>query len=171
MEFRFSGLPQMCAPLLDGLVRLPSPESNALAPAFGRATGAPPDRFLVGLAVLGLLSDAAGVRPVLCLIDDAQWLDQVSRQILAFVVRRLERERVAVVYATRSAAEHDGLAGIPELVVVGLSSGHARDLLLSAIGGRLDEQVVDRIVVETRGKPPAVLELPSPSDLAVFAGG
>src|SRR5260370_40894968 len=99
MEFRFSGLPQMCAPLLDALVRLPSPQSNALATAFGLATGAPPDRFLVGLAVLGLLSDAAGVRPVLCLIDDAQWLDQGSRQILAVVVRRLGRERVAGLYA------------------------------------------------------------------------
>src|SRR6266568_2255003 len=170
MELPFSGLHQMCAPLLDALVRLPSPQSDALATAFGLATGAPPDRFLVGLAVLGLLSDAAGVRPVLCLIDDAQWLDQVSRQILGFVARRLERERVAVLYATRNAAEQDDLAGIPELVIVGLSRGHARDLLLSAIGGRLDEQLADRIV-ETRGNPLALLELPGSSTPAELAGG
>src|SRR5260370_32967411 len=104
MELPFSGLHQMCAPLLDALVRLPSPQSDALATAFGLATGAPPDRFLVGLAVLGLLSDAAGGRPALCLIDDAQWLDQGSRPILAFGVRRLEREQVALEYVTRQTA-------------------------------------------------------------------
>src|SRR5258708_37367687 len=142
MELPFSGLHQMCASLLHALVRPPGPQSDALATAFGLATGAPPDRFLVGLAVLGLLSDAAGVRPVLCLIDDAQWLDQVSRQILAFVARRLERERVAVVYATRNAAEHDDLAGDTVLAGVGRSRGHARGLLLSAIRVRPGQEVV-----------------------------
>ena len=171
MELPFSGLHQLCAPLLDALVRLPSPQSDALATAFGLATGAPPDPFLVGLAVLGLLSDAAGVRPVLCLIDDAQWLDHVSRQILAFVARRLERERVAVLYATRNAAQQDDLAGLPELVVVGLSTGDARDLLLSAIGGQLDKQVADRIVAETRGNPLALLELSGLSTPSELAGG
>jgi DNA-binding CsgD family transcriptional regulator len=160
MELAFAGLHQLCAPLLDGLARLPAPQEAALETAFGLSTGTPPDRFFVGLAVLGLLSDTARERPLLCVVDDAQWLDGVSAQVLAFVARRLQAESVAVLFATRGAEEPDDLTGLPELVLEGLSDADARDLLASVIPGPLDVEVADRIVSETQGNPLALLELP-----------
>ena len=113
MELAFASLHQLCAPLLDGIERLPAPQRAALGTAFGLSAGTPPDRFLVGLAVLTLLSDAAQERPVLCLVDDAQWLDGVSAQVLAFVARRLQAEAVVLVFATRDERDGDELAGLP----------------------------------------------------------
>src|SRR3954453_20714786 len=125
MELPFAGLHQLCAPLLGSLDRLPEPQRDALATAFGLSTGEPPDRFLVGLAVLSLLSDAAYADPLLCLVDDAQWLDPVSAQTLAFVARRLQAERVGLVFALRETAGEHELEGIPELVIGGLSADDA----------------------------------------------
>jgi DNA-binding CsgD family transcriptional regulator len=158
MELAFAALQQLCAPMLDKLAGLPDPQRDALGVAFGLKTGPAPDRFLVGLAVLSLLSEAAEQQPLLCVIDDAQWLDRASAQTLAFVARRLLAEPVALVFATREPGqEHRGL---PELVVRGLRDGDAQELLSSVIGGPLDERVRDRIVAETRGNPLALLELP-----------
>jgi DNA-binding CsgD family transcriptional regulator len=171
MELAFAGLHQLCAPMLAGLDHLPGPQRDALATAFGLGAGQPPDRFLVGLAVLSLLSDAAAQQPLLCLIDDAQWLDQISAQTLAFVARRLLAERVSMVFAVREASGNPELAGLPELVVGGLRDSDARALLDSAVAGRLDEQVRDRIVAETRGNPLALLELPRGLTAAQMAGG
>jgi hypothetical protein len=129
MELAFAGLHQLCAPMLDRLGRLPAPQSDALATAFGLTDGVAPDRFLVGLAVLGLLSEAANERPLVCLVDDAQWLDGASVQALEFVARRLFAESVALVFAARPSAEEQPLAGLPELVVEGLRNCDARALL------------------------------------------
>jgi AAA ATPase domain len=171
MELPFAGLHQLCATLLDGLARLPAPQQAALETAFGLSAGTPPDRFFVGLAVLGLLSDTARERPLLCVVDDAQWLDGVSAQALAFVARRLQAESVAVLFATRGAEEPDELTGLPELLLEGLSDADARDLLASVIPGPLDVEVADRIVSETQGNPLALLELPHGSSPAELAGG
>src|SRR3954453_18356666 len=171
MELPFSGLHQLCAPLLGSLERLPEPQRDALATAFGLSSGEPPDRFLVGLAVLGLLSDAAEAGPLLCLVDDAQWLDRVSAQTLAFVARRLHAERVALVFALRETGDEQELAGLPELVVGGLSDGDAGALLDSVLHGPLDARVHERIVAETRGNPLALLELPRGLTPAEPAGG
>ena len=165
MELAFAGLHQLCAPLLDGLDRLPVPQREALQTAFGVQEGGPPDRFLVALAVLSLLAETAEARPLVCLIDDAQWLDRASAQVLAFVARRLLAEPIAMVFAVREPAETDALAGLPELPVGGLTDEDARSLLASVAPGRLDEQVRERIIVETRGNPLALLELPRRSDL------
>ena len=167
MELPFAGLHQLCAPLLDGLERLPPPQHEALGIAFGLISGARPDRFLVGLAMLSLLSDAAEERPLLCLIDDAQWFDQSSSQVLAFVARRLEAESIVLVFAERESGELDALAGLPELRLEGLSDVHARELLGSVVSGPLDERVAEQIVAETHGNPLALLELPHGS----VAGG
>src|SRR5712691_3833344 len=158
MELAFAALQQFCAPMLDKLEGLPDPQRDALGVAFGLNTGAAPDRFLVGLAALSLLSEAAGQQPLLCLIDDAHWLDRASAQALAFVARRLLAEPVALVFATREPGEE--FRGLPELLVGGLREGDARELLASVIGGPLDERVRDRVVAETRGNPLALLELP-----------
>src|SRR3954467_2919865 len=169
MELPFAGLHQLCAPLLGGLERLPPPQREALATAFGLSSGARPDRFFVGLALLSLLSDGADEAPLLCLIDDAQWLDRSSAQVLAFVARRLQAEAVVLVFAERGPGELDELAGLPELRLEGLSEAHAAALLASVISGPLDERVRERIVAETHGNPLALLELPhglSPADLA-----
>jgi DNA-binding CsgD family transcriptional regulator len=170
-ELPFAGLHQMCAPLLAGLDRLPPPQRDALGTAFGLTLGARPDRFLVGLAVLSLLSDAAEEQPCLCLIDDAQWLDQSSLQVLAFVARRLEAESIVLVFAVREPGELDALAGLPELRLEGLTDAHARELLASVVSGPLDERVGERIVAETAGNPLALLELPHGSSPAELAGG
>jgi DNA-binding CsgD family transcriptional regulator len=159
VELAFAGLHQLCAPMLDRLDQLPAPQRDALATAFGRSAGAPPDRFLVGLAVLSLLSAVTADRPLMCVIDDAQWFDRVSAQTLAFVARRLLAEPVALVFAVRDGAS-DELNGLPELAIRGLSDGDARALLNSVIRGRLDERVRDRIIAEARGNPLALLELP-----------
>ena len=169
MELAFAGLHQLCAPFLDRLERLPEPQRAALGTAFGLSLGPAPERFLVGLAVLGLLSEVAEERPLVCLVDDAQWQDRASAQALAFVARRLQAESVALVFAVREPAEE--LAGLPELVVEGLDDEAARALLRSAIRGRLDERVRDRIVAETRGNPLALLELPQGLTVAELAGG
>jgi hypothetical protein len=167
IELAFAALHQLCAPMLDWLERLPRPQGDALETAFGRRAGDAPDLFLVGLAALSLLGEAAKERPLLCVIDDWQWLDRASAQVLAFVARRLAAESVALVAATRAA--RDELVGLPQLVVEGLHDDDARMLLASALHGPLDEHVRERIVAETGGNPLALLELPrsmAPGDLA-----
>jgi DNA-binding CsgD family transcriptional regulator len=160
MELAFAGLHALCAPMLGRLGQLPIPQRDALNTAFGMSAGPPPDRFLVGLAVLSLLADAAEEQPLVCIVDDAQWLDRVSVQTLAFVARRLLAERVGLVFALRaSGAEHE-LEGLPELVIAGLVAADARRLLDATIPGRLDPGVRDRILGEADGNPLALLELP-----------
>jgi len=170
MELAFAGLQQLCAPLLNHLDELPEPQRRALNVAFGRGIGATPDRFLVGLAVLSLMAAAANDQPLLCIVDDAQWVDEVSVQTLAFVARRLLAEPVAVVFAARDGGA-EALAGLPELVIRGLSDGDARDLLESVMVGGIDPRVRDRIVAETRGIPLALLEVPRTVSAAELAGG
>jgi len=169
MELAFASLHQLCAPMLDRLGRLPAPQRDALEIAFGLRAGAAPDRFLVGLALLSLLSDVAEERPLLGVVDDAQWLDQASAQALAFAARRLVAEQVGLVFAAREAAEE--LRGLPDLEVRGLGNGDARALLGSVVRFRLDERVRDRIVAETRGNPLALLELPRGFTATQLAGG
>jgi DNA-binding CsgD family transcriptional regulator len=167
MELAFASLHQLCGPLLDRLETLPAPQRQALEIVFGVSPGGPPDRFLVGLAVLSLLSEAAEERPLLCVVDDAQWLDQASALTLAFVARRLQAEPVGIVFAAREPGE--ALQHVPELEVGGLRNGDARALLDSTLRSVLDERVRDRIIAETQGNPLALLELPrglSPTDLA-----
>lgn len=170
MELAFAGLQQLCAPLLDDRDALPNPQREALNVAFGLCAGTAPDRFVVGLAVLNLMAAAARQQPLLCLVDDAQWLDRVSAQTLAFVARRLLAEPVAIVFAVRERGGQE-LGGLPELVLAGLRPGDARALLDSVIPGRLDERVRDRFVAETRGNPLALLELPKDLTAAELAGG
>ena len=169
MELAFAGLHQLCAPMLGRLSDLPAPQRAALGTAFGLTAGPPPDPFLVGLAALSLLSDVAGERPLVCVIDDAHWLDRASLVTLAFVARRVFRESLVLILATREA--EDQLTGLPELVVGGLSASDARELLTSVVRGPLDESVRDRIVDETRGNPLALLELPRGLTSAELAGG
>jgi DNA-binding CsgD family transcriptional regulator len=169
MELAFASLHQLCAPLLDAVEQLPPPQRGALEVAFGRAEGPAPDRFLVGLAVLTLLSGAAEERPLLCVIDDAQWLDEVSAKTLVFVARRLLAEPVGQLVAARVPA--GDLRGLPELEVLGLRNGDARALLRSGVMFRLDERVRDRILAETRGNPLALLELPRGLSVEQLAGG
>ena len=169
MELAFAGLHQLCAPMLDHLEAIPVPQREALRTAFGLSAGPPPDRFLVGLATLSLLSEVAGQRPLICVIDDEQWLDHASAQALGFVARRLAAESVGLVFAARVPGEE--LAGLPELAVECLGEGDARALLDSALSGPLDEQVRDQIVAETQGNPLALLELPRGLTLAELAGG
>jgi DNA-binding CsgD family transcriptional regulator len=167
MELAFAGLHQLCAPMLDRFDHLPVPQREALRTAFGLSAGPPPDRFLVGLAVLSLLSEVAGEQPLICVIDDEQWLDHASAQALGFVARRLAADPVGLVFAARDPSEE--LAGLPELTVEGLQEGDARALLDSALAGPLDERVRDQIVAETQGNPLALLELLrglTPSELA-----
>lgn len=159
MELPFAALHQLCAPMLDLLDRLPEPQRDALSTAFRVRTGPAPDRFLVGLAVLSLLAAAAEDRPLVCVIDDAQWLDRASAQVLAFVARRLFAKSVACVFAVRDSGDVHELSGLPAVDVAGLGDRDARALLRSVIPGRLDEQVRDRIVAEARGNPLVLLEL------------
>ncbi|SEH01814.1 AAA ATPase domain-containing protein [Nonomuraea solani] len=139
MELAFGGLHQLCAPFLDHLARLPEPQRDALGTAFGLSTGTPPDRFLVGLAVLSLLADVAEKEPLVCLVDDAQWLDHVSAQTLAFVARRLLAEPIGLVLAVRDPHLEPELTGLRQLGVGRLSDSDARALLDSVTPGRLDE--------------------------------
>ena len=171
MELAFAGLHQLCAPMLDRLGRLPDPQRDAFETALGLSAGDAPDPFLVGLAVLSLLSDVAEEQPLVCLVDDAQWLDQVSADTLAFVARRLFAESVALIFATREPGEELPLRGLPDLVVKGLPHDDARALLESAFHARLDDRVCERIVAETRGNPLALLELPRAFLPAEVAGG
>jgi len=169
MELAFATVHQLCAPLLDGLDALPAPQREALATAFGMSAGPRPDRFLVALAVLSLLSDAAAERPLLCLIDDQQWADHASAQVLAFVARRLGAESVVLVFAARVPGSE--LSGMPELAVAGLPEAAARTLLDAALTVPISALVRDQIVAETRGNPLALLELPRALTPAELAGG
>ena len=171
MELAYSGLHQLCAPMLDDLERLPAPQRDALATAFGMSVGPAPDRFLVGLATLTLLAEAAERRPLLCLIDDAQWLDQVSAHIVGFVGRRLLAERVALVAAVRTGTGDDVLADLPEMSIHGLDDGDARTLLLENVPGPLDAAVCAQIISESHGNPLALLELPRARHPGELAGG
>ncbi|HEY0409842.1 MAG TPA: AAA family ATPase [Candidatus Dormibacteraeota bacterium] len=171
MELAFAGLHQFCGQMLGRLHRLPGPQRDALSAAFGLIAGAAPDRFLVGLAVLSLLDEAADDRPLLGVVEDAHWLDQASAQVLAFVARRLHAESVALVFAVRDDSPRGEFAGIPELELSGLPDADARRLIGSVIPGRLDERVRDRIVAEARGNPLALLELHRGLTPAELAGG
>ena len=168
-ELAYASLHQLCAPLLDRLSRLPEPQCQALETVFGLSSGAAPDPFLVGLAVLSLLSEVAAERAVLCVLDDAQWLDQASALTLAFVARRLMAEPIGMVFAAREPGEE--LRTLSELEVRGLRNGDARALLASALGTVLDERVRDRVIAETRGNPLALLELPRGLTATQLAGG
>ena len=170
MELPFAGLHQFCAPILDGLAGLPVPQQEALRVAFGGKT-APPRTASAALAVLSLLAAAAEERPLVCLIDDAQWLDRATAQALAFVARRLLAERIAMLFALREPSDDVELDGLPEFVVEGIADDHARELLASELPGRLDDRVRDRIVAETRGNPLALIELPRGLTAAELAGG
>src|SRR3984885_10940483 len=169
MELAFAALQQLCGPMLDRLEGLPAPQQDALGVALGLRAGDAPDRFLVGLAALSLLSEVAQERPLVCVVDDAQWLDRASAQALVFVARRLLAESVALVLVTREPG--DELEGLPTLVVEGLRDRDARALLASAVRVPLDERVRERIVAETRGNPLALLELPRGLTAAELAGG
>jgi DNA-binding CsgD family transcriptional regulator len=171
MELPFAGLHQLCAGLLDGLGRLPAPQRDALATAFGLDSGAQPDRFLVGLAALSLLSSAAEEHPLICVVDDVQWLDRSSAQVLAFVARRLAAESVVLLFAEREPGGIEELTGLPELRLAGLPDASARKLLASVIAAPVDERVLARMLTETRGNPLALLELPRGLSAAVLAGG
>jgi DNA-binding CsgD family transcriptional regulator len=175
-ELAFAGLHQLCAPMLGHLQALPEPQQSALRIAFGLTGGAAPDRFLVGLAALSLLAEVAGDRPLICLVDDVQWLDAASSEILGFVARRLSAESVAMVFAVRDpehGADRRRLAGLAVMPLGGVSGEDARALLATVVPGRLDPRVCDRIVAETSGNPLAMLELPrgmSPAELAAGFG-
>src|SRR3954471_21313311 len=171
MELPFAGLHQLCAPMFDHLDGLPDPQRDALATAVGLSAGDPPDRFLVGLAVLSLLSEVADDQPLVCVVDEAQWQDRESAQALAFVARRLLAEAVGLVFAVREPSPTPDLDGLPELVVGGLDESDANALLRSVFPGRVDERVSDRIVTEARGNPLALLELPRGLTSAELAGG
>jgi DNA-binding CsgD family transcriptional regulator len=171
MELPFAGVHQLCAPVLDGLGALPAPQRDALGVALGLSSGDAPDRFLVGLAVLDLLAAVASERPLLCLVDDAQWLDAASGQVLGFVARRLLAESVAIVLCVRDPDDRHDFEGLPGLRLGGLTDEHARALLARATPGRLDDHVRDRIVAETQGNPLALLELPGSMSAAELAGG
>jgi DNA-binding CsgD family transcriptional regulator len=169
MELAFAGLHQLCAPMLDQAEVLPVPQREALRTAFGLSAGPAPERFLVGLAVLGLLSETARERPLICVVDDQQWLDHASAQALGFAARRLAAEAVGLVFAARVPGPE--VAGLPELVVEGLAPDDARALLASVLTGPLDAQVRDQIIADTNGNPLALLELPRGLTAAQLAGG
>jgi DNA-binding CsgD family transcriptional regulator len=171
MELAFAGVHTLCAPMLGRLEHLPDPQRDALGTAFGLSAGPPPDRFLVGLAVLSLLADAAEEQPLVCIVDDAQWLDRVSAQTLAFVARRLLAERVGILFAVRELPDEQAFDGLPELMIEGLGADDARLLLDATIPGPLDERVKARILDETRGNPLALIELPRGLSPAELAGG
>jgi DNA-binding CsgD family transcriptional regulator len=171
MDLAYSGLHQLCAPLLDHLGELPVPQRDALATVFGLSTGPAPDRFLVGLAALTLVAQAAEQQPLACIVDDAQWLDGASAQLLGFVARRLLAERVALVCAARTGIGDGVLAGLPALEIRGLSDSDARPLLLGHVHGPIDAAVTDQIIAESHGNPLALLELPRTWQVAGLAGG
>ena len=169
MELPFAGLHQLCAPMLGNLPHLPPPQREALRTAFGMSAGSVPDRFLVGLAVLSLLSDTAEQQPLVCVVDDEQWLDRTSAQVLGFVARRLMAESVALIFAARVPSSE--LKGLPGLVVDPLAESDARALLDAALTAPLDSRVRDLILAETQGNPLALLELPRGLTPQQLAGG
>src|SRR5438132_4095552 len=169
MELGYAALQQLCSPILEYSDRLPDPQRDALGVAFGLSAGQAPNPFLVGLAVLGLLSEAAERQPLLCVVDDAHWLDDASTRALALIARRLLAERVALIFATRSVS--NGLARFPQLRAGPLGRRDARALLESVLPARLDESVLERIIVETGGNPLALMELPRGLTPGQLAGG
>jgi DNA-binding CsgD family transcriptional regulator len=169
MELDYAALQRLCSPILEFIERLPDPQRDALGVAFGRSAGPAPSPFLVGLAVLGLLSEAAVQRPLLCVVDDSQWLDGATARALAFVARRLLAEMIVLAFGTRDVGS--GLARFPQLRVEPLGRRDARALLESVLAARLDESVLERIIAETRGNPLALLELPRGMTPAQLAGG
>jgi DNA-binding CsgD family transcriptional regulator len=171
LELAYSGLHQICSPLLQELERLPEPQRDALATVFGLSGGGAPNRFLVGLATLTLFAEAAEERPLACIVDDAHWLDQASAQVLGFVARRLLAEPIALVCAARSGIGDHLLAGLPELFLAGLPEQDARSLLLSRLPGPIDAAVCQQIIMESHGNPLALIELGRASTVAGFAGG
>ena len=171
IELPYAGLHQLCAPHLKKMDQLPGPQHDALGTAFGLRSGSPPDRFLVGLAVLTLLGLVAADRPLICLVDDAQWLDRASLQTLEFVARRLRDAPVAMVFAARASDEDDRLSGLPELAVTGLTGRDAEELLDASIPAALDAAVRERILAESHGNPLALLELPRGRSAAELAFG
>ena len=175
VELAYAVLHQLCASFFDGVVRLPEPQRQALGTAFGSRSGEPPDRFLVGLAVLGLFAEVAETTPLLCVLDDAQWIDTASAHTLAFVARRLAAEHIAMAFAVREAietsAERDAFDALPALTIGGLADADAAALFDSAVAGPLDERVRSRIIAEARGNPLALLELPRDLDAAELAFG
>src|SRR5260370_5815369 len=162
---------QLCVPMHGRLAQLPRPQRDALAVGLGMREGPAPDGFLVGLAVLSLLAATAEDQPLACLVDDAQWLDRATVQCLAFAARRLLADPVAMILAARQPDDHDELVSLPGLTLTGLGDADARTLLASAVGGRLDAEVRDRIVAETGGNPLALLPLPRRLGPAELAGG
>jgi DNA-binding CsgD family transcriptional regulator len=171
IELPFAALHQLCTPMLGALAALPEPQEHALRVAFGLATGPAPDRFVVGLAALSLLAENATARPLVCLVDDAQWLDEISSQVLGFAGRRLLAESALLLFAVREMADERMFPGLPALTVEGLTDEDARALLTATVPGHLDEQVRDRIVAETRGNPLGLLELARGMSEAELAGG
>ena len=170
-DLDYGGLHQLCAHMLDRLEWIPAPQRDALATVFGQDTGPAPDRFLVGLGTLTLFALIADEQPLVCVVDDAQWLDNASAQILGFVGRRLLAEPIALVCAARRGSGDHVFAGFPEMSIDGLSNTDARTLLLQNMHGPLDSAVCDQIVTESHGNPLALLELPRTWDLAELAGG
>src|SRR6516165_7210520 len=170
-ELAFAALHQLCAPFLDRLERLPGPQRDALDMAFGVRDGDGPDRFLASLGFLSLLSEVAEKRPLICVVDDAQWLDEPSAQALAFVARHLAAGPIAVLVAVRPASTEYELAGLAELVVGRLADRDARALLSTAVTSRMDERVCDQIVAGARGNPGVLLELAAGMSLEKLAGG
>ncbi len=173
-QFAFGALHHLCTPLMGRLDALPEPQQSALRTAFGQQAGAAPDRFLVGLAVLNLLAEVAEEAPLLCIVDDAQWLDEESAQVLAFVARRLSAERIVLLFTLRDPTDDGDLrsfAGLPELRLDGLGDSDARKLLAAAVPAPLDDGVRDRVIAEARGNPLALLELPRSAPLTQLAGG
>ncbi|MGW6276190.1 helix-turn-helix transcriptional regulator [Kribbella sp. NPDC055071] len=171
VELPFAALHQLCAPLLEEIPPLPEPQERALKVALGLADGSTPGLFLVGLAVLSSLAEVAAKRPLVCLIDDAQWLDEASSQVLSFVGRRLMAESVLLVFAVREGPGVRLFEGMPTLALEGLNDDDAGELLASTVAGHLDEQVRDRIIADTGGNPLGLLELPRAMSAAELAGG
>jgi hypothetical protein len=171
IEVAFAALHQVCLPFMDRVDQLPEPQRDAVRIALGLSSGGAPNRLLVGLAILNLLSDAARGRPLLCVIDDAQWLDRGSAQALAFVARRLEADSVAILFGRRLASGHDEIDGLPDLLLHGLAPPDAQKLFETAFPLSLDRDVAERILDEARGNPLAILELPRSVAPAAMAGG
>ncbi|MBE8516179.1 AAA family ATPase [Amycolatopsis sp. H6(2020)] len=169
MELAYAALHQLCAPLLDALPELPEPQRGALRTIFGQHSGPPPERFMVGLSVLSLVSHAARTKPLLCLVEDAQWLDQSSAQVLGFVARRLQAESILMAFSSREPVPE--LAGLPELVVEGLADTDARTLLAIVTRTPVDPRILDRVLAEAQGNPLALLELPRGLSATEVAGG
>src|SRR5262245_10010651 len=169
MELPFAALHQLCGPMLDHLERLPEPQREALERVLGLSDGPAPDPLLLGLAVLGLLSEAAAERPLLCLVDDASWVDRASVQTLAFAARRVSAESVGLLFASRDPGAE--LTSLPTMRLRGLDHNAARELLQSAVGSPMDERVRERIIAETRGNPLALVELPRGLTALELAGG